>query len=33
VNCDGLVDVMDALVVLLAQAGLPLPIPSGCPGP
>jgi hypothetical protein len=34
VNCDGHVDAMDALFVLLTQAGLPLPpLPSGCPGP
>jgi hypothetical protein len=33
VNCDGVVDPKDALVMLLKMAGLPLPIPSGCPGP
>ncbi len=33
VDCSGAVDTLDALVVLLAKSGLPLPISSGCPSP
>jgi hypothetical protein len=32
-NCSGAVDAEDALTILLALAGLPLPIPADCPGP